>query len=48
MHLQLWISLMLSQLFGAFIFWHIDSYIFTSQRFDQKTGKNNQPVRKLD
>jgi hypothetical protein len=30
--LALWLSLMLSQCFGAFIFWYIDSFIFTDVR----------------
>jgi hypothetical protein len=32
LNLALWLSLMLSQCFGAFIFWYVDLFIFTGTR----------------
>lgn len=29
LNLALWLSLMLSQCFGAFVFWYVDLFIFT-------------------
>jgi hypothetical protein len=39
-NLALWASLMLSQCFGAFIFWYIDWFIFTGTRPKFERGRS--------